>query len=237
MKKTLLTFALLSILPTAALANQAGDILVRGGLTMAAPGGNQADVLLDGSATPLSISVGDNTQLGLNFVYFFDSNWAIELLAATPFTHDVVLHDPEGATNSIYGIDLNGATLAEVSHLPPTLSALYYFDTGSTFKPYVGVGLNYTIFFDEEFTPTPQAAGFSNLELDGSFGYSVQVGLDYELDKNWSVNVSARYIDISSEATFDLDNALEVPGGLAGKGSATVDVDPMVYSIMLGYKF
>lgn len=237
MKKTFLALALLSSLSTTAIANQAGDLLIRGGLTMAAPSSNQATVLLDGAATPLSISVDDNTQLGLNLVYFFDSNWAVELLAATPFTHDVVLHDPEGVTSSIYGIDLNGATLAEVSHLPPTLSALYYFDTGSAFKPYVGVGLNYTVFFDEEFTSTPQAAGFSNLELDGSFGYSVQVGLDYELDQNWSINVSARYIDISTEAIFDLDNALEVPDGLVGKGSASVAVDPMVYSIMLGYKF
>ncbi|HBY86077.1 MAG TPA: outer membrane protein OmpW [Colwellia sp.] len=237
MKKTLLTIALLSSLSTAAFANQAGDILVRGGATMVSPSSNEATVLLDGSATPLSISVDDNTQFGLNLVYFFDSNWAIELLAATPFTHDVILHDPKGVTDSVYGIDLNGATLAEVSHLPPTLSALYYFDTGTAFKPYVGVGVNYTIFFDEDFTSTPQAAGFSNLELDGSWGYSVQLGLDYELDKNWSVNVSARYIDINTKATFDIDNALNVPSGLVGKGSASVDVDPMVYSVMLGYTF
>jgi outer membrane protein len=237
MKKTLLTIALLSSLSTAAFANQAGDILVRGGVTMVSPSSNEATVLLDGSATPLSVSVDDNTQFGLNLVYFFDSNWAIELLAATPFTHDVILHDPKGATNDIYGIDLNGATLAEVSHLPPTLSALYYFDTGTAFKPYVGVGVNYTIFFDEDFTSTPQAAGFSNLELDGSWGYSVQLGLDYELDKNWSVNVSARYIDINTKATFNIDNALGVDGGLVGKGSASVDVDPMVYSVMLGYTF
>ncbi len=237
MKKSIITLALLSTLSTAAFANQTGDILVRGGLTMASPNSSESVVQLDGANTPLSISVDDDTQLGLNLVYFFDSNWAIELLGATPFTHDVILHDPQGLTNSIYGIDLNGASLAEVTHLPPTLSALYYFDTGSAFKPYVGVGVNYTIFFDEEFTGTPQAAGFSNLELDGSFGYSLQVGLDYELDKNWSVNVSARYIDISTDVSFDIENSLGVEGGLAGKGSATVDVDPMVYSIMLGYKF
>ncbi len=237
MKKTLLTIALLSSFSTVALANQAGDILIRGGATSVNPDSGQSVVALDGAATPLSLSVDDNTQLGLNFVYFFDSNWAIELLAATPFTHDVTLHDPQGVTDSIYGIDLNGAKLAEVTHLPPTLSALYYFDTGTAFKPYVGVGVNYTIFFDEEFTATPKAAGFSNLELDGSWGYAVQVGADYEIDKNWSVNVSARYIDISTDATFDIENSLGVPGGLVGKGSSSVDVNPMVYSVMLGYKF
>jgi len=224
MKKTLLTIALLSSLSTAAFANQAGDILIRGGATMVSPDSGKSPVLLGGSAdNGMSLSVDDNTQLGLNFVYFFDSNWAIELLAATPFTHDVTIHDPKGTL----GVD--GAKLAEVSHLPPTLSALYYFDTGTALKPYVGAGLNYTIFFDEEFEAAPKSLGLSNLELDGSFGYSVQVGADYEIDKNWSVNVSARYIDINTDVTFDV--------GGDPIGSSSVDVDPMVYSVMLGYTF
>ena len=237
MKKTLLGAAVFTALALSpfSMANQAGDILVRGGATMVSPDSAHSTVNLDDNATPLSLSVDDNTQLGLNFVYFFDSNWAIEVLAATPFQHDVILQDPDGVTDAVYGIDLNGAKLAEVDHLPPTISALYYFDTGTAFKPYVGAGLNYTIFFDEEFTDTPTAAGFSNLELDGSFGWAVQVGGDYHFNDKWHVNASARYIDINTKATFDLDDPLSV--GLSGKGSASVDVDPMVYSIMIGYKF
>jgi outer membrane protein len=232
MKKSILAIALLSSLSSMAFANQAGDILVRGGYTTVNPDSGKAAILLGGSdATGASISVDDNAQLGLNFVYFFDSNWAIELLAATPFTHDVTLNDPTAALGGALGVPagLDGAKLAEVTHLPPTLSALYYFDTGSAFKPYVGVGLNYTIFFDESFESAPKSLGLSNLELDGSFGYSVQVGADYDLGDNWSVNVSARYIDISTDATFD------VAGDSIGE--AKVDVDPMVYSLMLGYKF
>jgi len=223
MKKTLLTLVLLSTLPTAALANQAGDILVRGGLTMVAPDTGKTPILLAGDDSTMTLTVDDNTQLGLNLVYFFDSNWAVELLAATPFTHDVTIQDPNG----VLGVD--GAKLGEVTHLPPTLSALYYFDTGTALKPYVGVGLNYTIFFDEEFESAPTELGLSNLELDGSFGYSVQVGADYHINDKWHVNASVRYIDINSDATFDVaGNSI---------GSASIDVDPMVYSIMLGYKF
>jgi outer membrane protein len=223
MKKTLLALALLSTLPTAVLANQAGDILVRGGLTMVAPDTGKTPIFLGGDDSTMTLTVDDNTQLGLNLVYFFDSNWAVELLAATPFTHDVTIQDPNG----ILGVD--GAKLAEVSHLPPTLSALYYFDTGTSLKPYVGIGLNYTIFFDEEFESAPAGLGLTNLELDGSFGYSVQVGADYHINDKWHVNASVRYIDINSDATFDV--------GGESIGNASIDVDPMVYSIMLGYKF
>lgn len=223
MKKTLLTIALLSSLSTTAFANKSGDILIRGGATSVNPDSNKAAVLLVGNDSTMSLSVDDNTQLGLNFVYFYDSNWAIELLAATPFTHDVTIHDPD----AVLGVD--GVKLAEVTQLPPTLSALYYIDTDTAFKPYVGVGVNYTHFFKEEFEAAPKSLGLSNLQLDGSFGFAVQIGADYEIDKNWSVNFSARYIDISSDATFD------VAGDNIGK--ATVDVNPMVYSVMLGYKF
>jgi outer membrane protein len=215
MKKSLLAIALLSSLSTMAFANQAGDILVRGGVTLVSPDSGTNTVSLDGVPNSgLQVSVDDNAQLGLNFVYFFDQNWAIELLAATPFDHD---------------IKLNGSVLADTKQLPPTLSALYYFDTNSALKPYVGLGINYTIFFDNSFTEGNSAGGFSDLELDNSFGYSVQVGADYDLGDNWSVNVSARYIDISTDATFKL--------GTSTNGSATVDVDPMVYSVMLGYTF
>ncbi|MGV2873185.1 OmpW/AlkL family protein [Colwellia sp. E150_009] len=223
MKKSLLTIALLSTLSTAAFAHQAGDILVRGGATSVNPDSENTAVLLSGADSTMSLSVDDNTQLGLNLVYFYDSNWAVELLAATPFTHEVTIHDP----NAVLGVD--GAKLAEVTHLPPTLSALYYIDTNSAFKPYVGVGINYTVFFEEEFEAAPKSLGLTNLKLDGSFGLAVQLGADYEINKNWSVNFSARYIDISTDATFD------VAGDNIGK--ATVDVDPMVYSLMVGYKF
>lgn len=233
MKTNLLTLAVLSALslPAFAADYQAGDFVVRGGITLVDPNSDKTDVVVEalGGKTPLSISVDDNSQLGLNFLYFYDKNWAIEVLAATPFTHDVTIHDPQGISEGLFGANVDGATLGEVTQLPPTVSALYYFDTASKFKPYLGLGINYTIFFDEEFKSTPKSLGFNNLELDGSFGLSAQIGADYLIDDKWHINASARYIDINSEANFKIGDAI--------KGSADIDVDPMVFSIMLGYKF
>ncbi|NMP30833.1 outer membrane beta-barrel protein [Thalassotalea sp. M1531] len=240
MKKSLITLAVLSSLSFGALAQgyQAGDFVVRGGATLIDPDSGKADVSLYGNvpnvgeingAVPLSVSVDDNTQLGLNFVYFFDSNWAVEVLAATPYTHDVTIHDSTGLTEVVFGANVDGATLAEVTHLPPTVSAIYYFDSSTAFKPYVGLGVNYTVFFDEEFKSAPKSLGFNDLEADGSFGLSPQIGFDYELTDKWHINASVRYIDIDTDVSFKIGDGI--------KGKAEVDVDPMVYSIMLGYKF
>lgn len=228
MNKTLLATALVSILSVtyqaqAAEAYKAGDILVRGGITSVVPDNAKAPIYLGGADSTMTLTVDDNAQLGLNFVYFLDQNFAVEVLAATPFTHDVTIQDKDG----VLGVD--GAKLAEVTHLPPTISALYYFDTSSMFKPYVGVGLNYTIFFDEEFEAAPQNLGLSNLELDGSFGLAFQAGADFLISDNWHLNASVRYIDINSDATFDV--------GGNSIGTVSIDVDPIVYSVMVGYKF
>jgi len=246
MKKSILAIALLSSLSSMAFANQAGDILVRGGLTTVNPDSQQSTIYAAGNQTvnlgagAISASVDDDTQLGLNFVYFYDSNWAVELLAATPFKHDIMVDTGAGVVN-----------LGETKHLPPTLSVLYYFDTTSAFKPYVGLGINYTVFFEDSFNPaltgsgspaivsisdgtttTPVGAPLDadDLNLSNSWGLSAQIGVDYDLGDNWSINASARYIDIDTKATFT------AVGGTV-PGHVNVDVDPMVYSVMLGYTF
>ncbi|WP_076417373.1 OmpW family outer membrane protein [Colwellia sp. UCD-KL20] len=225
MKKNILTLTLCTILSTSTFAAdyQSGDIVVRGGITNVNASSDHTSILLNNTDSSMTLTVDDNSQLGLNFLYFYSTNIAIEVLAATPFTHDVTIHDK----NAVLNVD--GAKLGEVTQLPPTISVLYYIENQSAFKPYVGLGVNYTIFFDEQFEDAPKSLGLSNLELDASFGLSYQLGVDYLINDNFHINASARYIDISTDATFDV--------GGESIGKATIDVDPMVYSIMLGYKF
>ncbi len=244
MKKSLITLAVIGTLglSTNALAYEAGDWLVRVGVTTVAPDASSSPILagsldlgqaLPSVGTSLTVDVDNNTQLGLNVAYFVTDNINIELLAATPFKHD---------------IEFVAGKLAETSHLPPSVTANYFFlDSSSKFQPYVGAGLNYTIFFDEEFddgavttieTLTQgdlgAAATVSNLDLDASFGLTFQVGFDYEVSEGIYINGSVRYIDIETEATFDIAG---VPAVATTGAIDTVDIDPYVYTLSVGYKF
>lgn len=210
-------FSVITLALTAvpAFAYDPGDMILRAGLTKVAPDESSSNVFIGSTDVGVGVNVDNNTQLGLNFAYFINANWAIEVLAATPFDHDI-------------GLNTVGA-LGSTKHLPPTVSANYHFmDANSPFQPYIGVGVNYTVFFDEEFTSANVDAGFADLSLDNSFGLSYQVGIDYMLNEKWFVNASARFIDIDTEATF-------TNNGTAGR--VDVDIDPYVYSLTIGYKF
>lgn len=216
MKKSITAIAaVLAMGATQAMAYDTGDMVLRAGLTNVAPDESSANVFVAGNDLGVGVNVDSNTQLGLNFAYFVSPHWAIEVLAATPFDHDI-------------GLNTVGA-LGSTKHLPPTVSANYHFmDPASAFQPYIGLGINYTVFFDEAFTSANQTAGFSDLDLDASLGLAAQIGFDYMLNEKWLINASARYIDISTTATFDLNG---------DRGSVDVDIDPYVYTVSLGYRF
>ena len=113
--------------------------------------------------------------------------------------------------------------------LPPTLSLVYYpLDAKSAFQPYVGAGINYTWFFDTELTSEAEDKGFSGLDLDDSWGFAAQVGMDYMLTDNVMLNAQVRYIDIDTQGSTTF-------GGR--EVEVDVDVDPFVYMVGLGYKF
>jgi outer membrane protein len=223
MKKIGLTLCTLASLTASqyAAAFEKGEILLRAGLAAVSPNDSSSNIVV-GSDLGVGISVDNNTQLGLTFAYFVTDRMNIEVLAATPFKHQVnfAVSDPLGT----------GDKLGDVTHLPPTVTVNYYFnDASSHFQPYVGAGINYTIFFKEEFTSANEAAGLSDLSLDNSFGLAAQVGFDYLLDEKWLVNAAIRWIDIDTSASFELN-------GAAGSVD-NIKIDPWVYSVSIGYRF
>lgn len=210
-------------------ALDAGYWQVRFGASHAAPDASSSAVTLNGDTLLLAeqrttLDVDSNTQLGLTLEYGINNSWAVELLASTPFSHTATARGP-----------LNGLDIVDVKHLPPTLSAIYRFTNGAAFTPYVGAGLNYTLFFDEEVTGTAAntfaTLGLENgkVELDNSLGLALQVGGDFVLNDSWSINASVRWIDINTTAN------IRFAGGNVIRSD--IEIDPYVYSVLLGYQF
>ena len=230
MRKTLFAVSALALAIAAPLAHahKAGDIIVRAGAVTVDPREDSSVLNAGGPVAGTAATLDSNTQLGLNFAYMVTDKVGIELLAATPFTHTVGLKGVDATLGNPAGT-IDG-DFAEVTHLPPTLSAVVYpLASNSAFQPYLGVGLNYTVFFDEELESRQKTNGFQSISLDSSWGLAFQVGADYMLTDNLMVNAQVRYIDIATEATVQHKDLGEI--------TVDVDVDPMVYMVGLGYKF
>ena len=206
MRKLLLASIALCLMAPLAQAER-GDVYLRAGATVIDPESKGLEVTGLGT-----ISADSAASLTFNVEYMFADSWGVELLAAVPFKHD---------------IQLDGTTIGETKHLPPTLT-LKWHPTIGRIAPYIGLGINWTIFFDEKLDSSLDSV----LLLDDSLGIAGQIGFDWIFANNWLVNVDVRYIQIETDAV--------VGGALAGGGSAalgTVDINPIVYGLNVGYKF
>lgn len=210
--------AVAALLPwSAAPAAGQGDFLVRAGIAHVAPNSRTTDAgdALAGSGAKVEVDPG--TALGLTAAYFVTDRIAVELLASSPFHHRL-----EGA-GSISGIEVGG-----VRHLPPTLSLQYHLSSPSVpVRAYAGLGVNYTLFFDEEVSNDLKPL-FDDIDLDNSWGVAAQLGADYEVTANWLINFDMRWIDI--DTTADLS-------GPAGDATVDVEIDPLVFTLAVGYVF
>ncbi len=184
-------------------ATQEGDILVRARLVKVNP---------DASSSSLDLNVEDHYTLDIDFTYMVSDNFGIELLLDTSSSHRVTL----GGTDVV---------VARV--LPPSLIAQYHFIPKGKIHPYVGAGINYTIFFDEE-TAGPLTGG--GAELDNSFGYVVQAGIDYDISDDWFVNVDIKYIDMETDATI-------TNTAIGPSVTETVEINPTLLGIGIGTRF
>ena len=232
MHKSLLSASLIAFALAApsVQAHETGDIIVRAGAITVNPKADSSSVKVDrgplaGADLGGKATMSSDTQLGLNFAYMITNNLGIELLAATPFEHDVKLKGT--------ALPAANGKLGSLKHLPPTLSLVYYpLDHKSVFQPYVGAGINYTWIYDEHVGSQASANGFDNFRAKNTWGVAWQVGADYMLTDKVMINGQVRYIDISTKATVD-NNALAA----GTRAKVNVDVDPMVYMVGLGYKF
>ncbi len=150
------------------------------------------------------IHVSNKTIPEFDVSYFFTRNIATELILTYPQKHDV---------------SLDGANIGTLKHLPPTLTLQYHFAPDATFRPYVGAGVNYTTF-----SKVKLLNGAGSLEHD-SVGMALQAGADVAIDKNWSINVDLKKVQIRSDVM------------IGGARASRVKVDPVLLGVGIGYRF
>ncbi len=179
-------------------AFEPGDWLVRVGASYVSPSSDNHE----------TVSVESATSATFNITYMMTDIWAVEVLAAYPFKHDLELQ--------------NGTKIGSTKLLPPTVSIQAHFRPTEKFQPYVGFGINYTSFSSEKTTGPLEG---TNLSLGSSWGFAGQVGFDVLINDTWFLNMDARYIDIETKAKLD------------GISLGTVEIDPWVFGGHIGFRF
>jgi outer membrane protein len=211
----------LSAMPAA--AYEAGDWVVRGRIINVNPNDDSSAVSSTATGTVAGSGVGvdDDTTLELDFTYMLDPHWGLELILGTTKHHVKPNATLAGALGS-------SGTILEAGVLPPTLTLQYHFQPNSNVRPYAGVGINYTHFYDEEVKGVLDAPG-ADVDLKDSWGLAAQVGVDVDINKDWFVNFDVKYIDIDTDASYH-DTIL-------GAVDVDVDIDPWVFGIGIGTTF
>lgn len=160
-----------------------------------------------GRLAGMKTRVDSNSRPTVSLEYHIDPAWSIEALAAWPFTHHV---------------SLAGQRAVTVKQLPPVVGVNYRFLPAATVSPFVGVGVNYTHFYDAKGQGPLDGA---RVDLDDSWGVAWHAGVEFHIDAHWSATIDARYIDI--------DTKVKVGGAHVG----TASIDPWVYGASIGYRF
>jgi outer membrane protein len=176
--------------------------LIRVHATQISPANGSDPVGGTGASDRLSIETKTIPEVDIS--YFFTPNIAAELVLTYPQTMNVAL---------------DGSHIGTFKALPPTLSLQYHFSPTGQFDPYLGAGLNYTNI--SKVSLLNGAAGLDH----SSVGLSLQAGVDFKLNKNWSLNLDVKKIQIRSDVL------------IGGAKASAVQVDPVLVGLGIGYRY
>lgn len=196
---------------------RAGDVLIRARAILVAPNERSGSIL---PAFPgETVKVDNRVMPEVDATYMATDHVGFELIASTT-KH--AISGVRGTTGSI-------GKLASTWVLPPTLTVQYHLMPTRHVRPYVGVGINYTIFWNEAASDGLQSAvGPTEVHLKDSVGWAAQAGVDMDITRRVFLNLDIKYIDIDTRAR--LDNAA------LGRQRVNVSLDPLVVGIGIGMR-
>ncbi len=158
-------------------------------------------------------SVDTDIAPEIDLSYFFTDNIAAELITA------VSRHRARGNGTSVGNLNLG-----EVSLLPPTLTLQWHFMPHDFVAPYVGAGINYTYFYGVNPGPVAQ-----HIDYENSFGGVLQAGVNFNFSSQWHINLDVKKVFLDTDLTIKLGNSAVI--------KTSVDIDPWIVGIGIGYRF
>jgi outer membrane protein len=194
--------ALVAVAPPAAHADTNDNWVVRFGAHVVDPKSN------NGTLAGARATVDSSVRPSASLEYMITPNLGVDLLAAWPFEHDVKLS----------GL----GKVAQTKQLPPTVGLNYHFMPNNSWSPFLGLGLNYTNFFD---TKGAGALNGASVSIENSWGVAAHAGVDFNINPKWLITADVRWINIKSDVK------------VAGAKVGTATINPFVYGLSVGYRF
>ncbi|WP_439683924.1 OmpW family protein [Cupriavidus oxalaticus] len=237
-KKKMLAAGAVMALAGAAQAQSAGSNIVSLGWFRVMPNSSADPMTVDSiNGRPVNMTRANTgadieaaDTLGLAFTHFFTDNISGEVVAGIPPKHDVT----GTGEYAKYG------KLGSVKQWSPALLVKYhFFDAKTKFRPYVGIGVNYTWFTNETIT--------NQQFVDGAFGIPgarmtasakpswnpvFNIGANYAINDNWFVGLSVSYLPLSTTATLTTQ-----AGPVTIISHTKIKIDPVVTFLNVGYRF
>ncbi len=170
-----------------------------------------------------TVEVDNAVTFAFTAGYMFTQNISLELLGIWPANHEV---EGDGVLAGL-GISKVG----ELDIFPPTLSVNYYFRSKERFRPHLGAGINYSVYWDTSASQQTKAVlgNGTDLDIGHSVGWALYVGGDYDINDRYFLTANLWYVAVEAEASLK-STAL-------GKLDIDVDVDPWVALLGVGIRF
>ena len=213
--------ALALVAGSAAHAQSAGTWMARVGAIGLYPQVSSGD--LSPPAFPnTQTDVSSDWTLGGGITYMITDNWSVDVPLALPFTHTLT------GAGAIAGVGTIGTTKA----LPLTVWGQYRFgDAKAAFRPYLGAGLTYAYFYDENATNTLNAlsggtpSNSTTFSIESKFALGVQAGATYAFNERWFLDGMVGYTWLKNTTTLSTGQ------------TQPMTLNPVSVAISVGYKF
>jgi len=184
---------------------------------------------LEGPYVPpgTSLNAKNLNTLYLGYVRSLTSHIDLELTAGYPPLQKTVGKGPA----ELGSVPYNGQVIATARWLAPTVLAEYvFFSEDAKFRPYLGIGVNYTSFYDRDSTAQGNAGsgGPTKLSLTPSVGIAGTVGLSYRIAGNWKAYASYSASQVRTRLNADTAGV---------ERTAHINFGPQALVVSVGYSF